>query len=338
MKKTFKMIGMACLVGAFAFVGSSCKKNNTDTTSIKANMPALEENYIDGDRAYIDFNDGNKMKWSEGDQIAIYNLAENYTQSVRNIYTLISGANTTEGHFSGGVMGDLNEGFDGYYAFYPASMVVNHPIGPLNSQTFDIPATQNYHYNCMDPTSLVMAVKGELIMDHFRMKHIFGFADFKLKGTKKVKRIVVTDNQFPLNGDVTIDIPGVTYLFYDRLKNRILELADYHYDYSMTMLLLNTMLQNELLIYTSNPGDHTMTLECGNGVQLNPNTYTKFIMTLRPVALCQGFSVTVYYTDNTSETFNKFNPNHADYGYASNQALPRAFCTKPGTINHFSLN
>lgn len=336
MKKTFKMIGMACLVGAFAFVGSSCKKNNTDTTSIKANMPALEENYIDGDRAYIDFNDGNKMKWSEGDQIAIYNLAENYTQSVRNIYTLISGANTTEGHFSGGVMGDLNEGFDGYYAFYPASMVVNHPIGPRNSQTFDIPATQNYHYNCMDPTSLVMTVKGEGIMDHFRMKHIFGFADFKLKGTKKVKRIVVTDNQFPLNGDVTADLPCFTHEFYFRLKNGILEMADYRCDYSMAMASLNAMLQQ--FNYMGYAGGYTMTLECGDGVQLNPNTYTKFIMTLCPGALCQGFSVTVYYTDNTSVTFNKFNPNHADYGYASNQALPRAFCTKPGTINHFSLN
>lgn len=335
MKKTFKMIGMACLVGAFAFVGSSCKKNNTDTTSIKANMPALEENYIDGDRAYIDFNDGNKMKWSEGDQIAIYNLAENYTQSVRNIYTLISGANTTEGHFSGGVMGDLNEGFDGYYAFYPASMVVNHPIGPRNSQTFDIPATQNYHYNCMDPTSLVMAVKGEGIMDHFRMTHIFGFADFKLKGTKKVERIVVTDKAFNLNGDVTVDLPYFTYGTYFTLKNRILELADYQCNYAAALYSLNETLQQ---CNYMGQGGRTMTLECGNGVQLNPNTYTKFIMTLRPGALCQGFSVTVYYTDNTSVTFNKFNPNHADYGYASNQALPRAFCTKPGTINHFSLN
>ena len=47
MKKTFKMIGMACLVGAFAFAGSSCKKNDTDTTSsFKVSLPAVEETTI----------------------------------------------------------------------------------------------------------------------------------------------------------------------------------------------------------------------------------------------------------------------------------------------------
>ena len=47
MKKTIKMIGMACLVGALAFVGSSCKKNNTDnTSSIKLGLPTLEETSV----------------------------------------------------------------------------------------------------------------------------------------------------------------------------------------------------------------------------------------------------------------------------------------------------
>lgn len=345
MKKTIKMIGMACLVGAFAFAGSSCKKEKTDTTSIKVSTPQVEVNNIDdGDRAYIDFLGDSEMlmRWSKDDTIAFYNLNEEYTRSIRNPYKLVSGANQPEAYFSGDVLGELNEGFDGYYGFYPYSKVKNHAIGPRNSQTFDVTATQNYVQDCMDPTTLVMAVKDDDIFDGFHMDHIFGFINLKLKGTKAVERIVVTDNEFPLNGYVTVDLPKVTYGQARLLRNSCDELADYQTTYSTAIERLNDVLSEEHGVnYYGQQGynganPYEMTLECG-GVQLS-SEYTNFIMTLRPGALHQGFYVTVYYTDDTSETFNKYNYGHPGYLLGNYPAYPRGFCVKPATLNNFKLN
>ena len=341
MKKTIKMIGMACLLGAFAFAGSSCKKEKTDTTSIKVSVPQVEVTDVVGERAYIDYSDSNLMKWSKDDTIAIYNLNEDYTRSVRNPYKLVSGANTPNGYFSGDVMGELNEGFDGYYAFYPYSKVKNHAMGPRNSQTFDVPATQNYNVDCMDPTSLVMAVKGENILTGFNMDHIFGFINLRLKGTKAVEKIEVIDNEFPLSGTITLDIPYITDGTAFVLNNRCLELSNYLADYESVMEHIGEMCAS--MNYSAHGEGNTITLECG-GVQLNAGDYTRFIVTLRPGALHHGFSGKVYYTDQTSETFNKYNYGHADYGYDTNPdgintgRYPRRFCVRPGNLMNFTLN
>lgn len=357
MKKTIKMIGMACLLGAFAFAGSSCKKEKTEVTSIKVSVPQVEVIDIEGDRAYIDYFDNNLMKWSKDDTIAIYNLAENeeYQRSIRNPYKLVSGANTPNGYFSGDDMGEImNTGFGqeidpevgevpGYYAFYPYSKVKNHPIGPRNSQTFDVPATQYYVENCMDPTSLVMAVKGTNILNGFMMDHIFGFINLRLKGTKAVERIVVTDNEFGLNGNITLDLSYMSYANARVLKNRCAEIADSGLDYYDIMSQVGLMLQN--MNYTVGAGDNNMTLECG-GVELNPNTPTNFIMTLRPGALHHGFTVTVYYTEGEPDVFNKFNPQSDEWfstpfapgADINSKPYPRGFCVQPGYILNFNLN
>ena len=344
MKKTFRMIGMACLVGVFAFAASSCKKDKTEVTSFKVNMPVVEEVSVDESKAYIDISDGNHMKWYRDDEIAFYNLAADYTHSIRNVYTLSNGANTANGYFTGDVMGELEEGWDGYYGFYPASKVVNHPIGPRNSQTFDVPAKQLIKTDIpcgvlMDPTSLVMACKGGLIMENAEMQHIFGFAGLKLKGDKVVEKIVVTDNETSLSGDITLDLPYITDGNAVLLKNRCLELADYRTDINTVWAHIGEM--TDAMNYSAHGTGRTMTLECGEGIELNPDDYTRFIMTLRPGAFVGGFSVTVYYTDNTNETFGKYDPNSDEYGYndvAVPAKYPRRFCVVPGQIMNFTLN
>ena len=71
MRKSIKMFGAMALVGALAFVGSSCKKNNTNnTSSIKLGLPTLEETSVDGERVYIEYSDlANSTLWSRGDQV-----------------------------------------------------------------------------------------------------------------------------------------------------------------------------------------------------------------------------------------------------------------------------
>jgi hypothetical protein len=340
MKKTVKMIGMACLLGAFAFLGSSCKKNNNDTTSVKMTMPVVTVTNIDDSKAYIDYSDGNKMKWNADDQIMYYNLAPVYTKSVRNVFTLYQGIDEYQGYFSGGVMGaSLAEGNPnlGFYAFYPASKVEAYELGPNNSQEFEVPASQNYNEDCMDPTSLVMAAKGFAPNEGGNFKHIFGFANLRLKGTRKVERIIITDNKFNLNGNITIDLPAVNS---DALSTAVNDLADNTKDYTTTWNTIEGLLHGEgSMNYTSDPGDKTMTLECG-GIQLKSDQYTNFIVSLRPGALHQGFTVTVEYTSGTpaSETFYKYNPDNAGYAFGTRLQYPRGFCVKPGNLMNYNVN
>ena len=330
MKKTVKLMGMAIMLGAVAFFGSSCKKN-TPTTKFSLSLPAVETISIDEDKAYIDFNDGGVMKWSEGDQIMAYNLAENSSESVYEVYTITNGV---DGQFGDFVGGDLGEEKDwGYYAFYPASKVVRHPLENGNRQTFDVPMFQTYSATGVDPTSLVMAAHDEGIPGgHYEMKHVFGFIDMKLKGTKAVRNIVIRDNFFNLNGYIAANLP---YVNESTLSDLIAQCANPDIPFDNYMNALNEYLNGDLG-YEGHGGSDgkVMCLEC-NGVQLNASAYTDFYITLRPGALAKGFVVEVTYTDGNTEVIKKFNPNDAAWGYAAYPKYPRAFCVRPGKIVSF---
>lgn len=324
MKKTVKMIGMACLLGAFAFAGSSCKKNN-ETTSVQVSMPVVAETIVDAEKAYIDYADGMKMKWSAGDEIMFYNLNEaDYTQSEAEVYTLTSGAGTTTASFNGK---NMSAQMDGYYAFYPASKVADYPLGPRNSQKFDVPAEQTYNAGTMDPTSLVMACKPTTgSFNGFNLKHIFGFIDVRLKGnTKSVQSIELTDNALNLTGNITLDLPKVNS---DNLTS-LIQVCESNTPWETYMAQLATELQE--LGYTSEPDGKSITLNCG-GVQLKASEYTHFYISLRPGCLAKGFVVKVTYTDGTSEVVNKFNPESAAWHYGAYPQYPRGFCIVPGRL------
>lgn len=272
MKKTVKMIGMACLLGAFAFAGSSCKKNNNETTSVKVNLPVVAETTVDGEKAYIDYSAGNVMKWSAGDQIMVYNLDEaDYTQSEAEVYTLYNGAETQVADFRGKNLSAMK---DSYYIFYPASKVVNYPLGPNNTQTFEVPAEQTYNGETMDPTSLVMAYKNTAL-NNFNLDHIFGFIDLRMKGTKSVQSIELVDNAFNLTGNVSLELPMVNTTNLLDLQAACTGTGTWE-AYQATMI--STL---QAMGYTSEPTGKSITLNCG-GVQLNNNTPTHFIISLRP--------------------------------------------------------
>ena len=326
MKKTVKMIGMACLLGAFAFAGSSCKKNN-ETTSVQVSMPVVAETTVDAEKAYIDYYDDMQMKWSAGDEIMVYNLNSDYTQSEAEVYTLASGANTTVGNFHGdkAMSAEMDAG---YYVFYPASKVVNYPLGPNNTQTFEVPAEQTYNGETMDPTSLVMACKPTTgTFNEFNLDHIFGFIDVRLKGnTKSVQSVELTDNAFNLTGNVSLELPLVN-------RDNLLALQAACTNSTVTWEAYQATMISTLqaMGYTSEPTGKSITLNCG-GVQLKASEYTHFIFSLRPGCLAKGFVVKVTYTDGTSEVVNKFNPESAAWHYASSPQFPRGFSIMPGTI------
>lgn len=344
MKKTFRVLGMACLMGAFAFLGSSCNKETETTTSIQANLPGVVEEagtFGQGLRAYIDYTGTDwRMKWSDGDQVMIYNLDNDWTQSKRAVYTLNTGAGTTQAGFMGDDLGE--ELGIGFRVFYPASKVVNHPLGDRNSQTFDVPATQTYAKDCMDPTSLVMACRPLNGIHHatFNMEHIFGFVNIRIAdvrnynttGThyplRKVASVQIEDCFYNLNGNITADLPGVNP---DELQILIDECAEGNSQY---MAHLASYLQG--VNYTSEPGDKTITLNCPGGVQLSDSGWTNFVFTLRPGSLSKGFDVVVTLTDGTQKRITTFNPSTDDY--ILGPTIPaNGFCTKPGNLMNFNV-
>lgn len=324
MKKTVKLMGMAIMLGAVAFFGSSCKKD-TPAATFKLDLPVVEVISVDGDKAYIDFSDGNKMKWNEGDKIMAYNLSTTPSQSVTAVYTITNGVATTSGDFMGNDLGAEQE--YGYYAFYPAEKVMNHPLENGIRQTFDVPNSQNYTAGGMDPSSMVMAANA---IGHFAFKHIYGFMDLRLKGNKAVREIVVVDNYFNLNGKISANIP---YVNESTLSGLIDQCADYTVDFDDEyMVALNNYLHGPLN-YTSQPMGRDMTLVCG-GVQLN-SSYQDFYITLRPGALAKGFQVKVVYTDDDEEIISKFDPEDSAWGYSAYPQYPRGFCIRPGKITSF---
>ncbi len=336
MKKTVKLMGMAILLGAVAFLGSSCKKNDP-ATSIKVSLPVVEELSIDGEKAYIDFSDGNQMKWSAGDEIMFYNLFQDYSQSVAKVYGITDGVGEHYADFFGGDMGS-EKGDWGYYAFYPAAKVKNYPLQPGNRQYFDVPDFQTYNKTSMDPTSLVMAAHGDDILSgHFLMKHIFGFVNMKLKGTKAVSSIVIRDNYFNLNGRISANLP---YVNESTLSTLIAQCADYTVDFDNTyMVALNNYLHGDLG-YMSEPQGKYIRLDCSanGGVQLNNSTYTNFYITLRPGALAKGFVVEVTYTNGDVDIIKKFDPTSSSWAYGAYPQYPRGFCVRPGTVLNFKGN
>lgn len=333
MKKTVRVLGMACTLGLFALLGSSCNKETKEVSNINVNMPALEESFIEGERAYIDFSDGKKMKWSAGDQLMVYSLNNDYTESQAEVFTLSSGAGTTLGNFYSA--NSVNPKAEiGIFAFYPAAKVMNYPLGPGNSQTFEVPATQNYNVNTCDPTSLVMAYtgRGVLMHENFTMSHIFGLANFRMKGTKKIASVKVIDNTFNLTGTISADIPGVNP---DVLSGLIDDCADYQIPFETYMGELRSYLQG--INYTSNPTGKEITLQCP-GVQLNNTTWTNFIVVLRPGALANGFRLEITCTDGSVYPVEKFNPeNQQQYCVSNNPAYPRGFCVKPGMLTNYNI-
>ena len=333
MKKTFKMIGMSCLVGAFAFACSSCKKDNTNTASFKVALPSVEETTIGEERAYIDWGDGRYMKWSKDDRVMFYNLNSDYTKSIRNVYTLYEGAGTTTAYFHGDVMGDAQD--LGYFSFYPAEKVENDTLGPRNSQKFIVPDVQHYNEGTMDATSLVMCAKGWAPTDPVNFSHIFGFIKVRIKaeqGRNQVEWVSVTDKTFHLTGDVTFDIPGVDREELTRLINLCYDRPDI--DFNVYMAQLEQYLQS--IHYQGNGTGNTVTLICDDPVQLT-NDYTDFFITLRPGALSNGFKVTVKYVGIEQPVeYTQFDPTAANWAYGAYEyapgisKYPRQFTIKPG--------
>ena len=150
-----------------------------------------------------------------------------------------------------------NEITDPLYAFYPAS-AVSSVEGSV--ATFTLPATQHYVKNTFDNGANIAVA--QISGNSMQFKNVCGVLKLQLKGTTIVKSIVVTGkNNEKLNGTYTVDA--------------------------------STPTPDMPCATTETESEKSVTLDCGDGVLLDPTTLTNFYIVLPSDSFGSGFNVTV---------------------------------------------
>ena len=257
-----KKISILLLV---ALTLAACQKNETPAL-VPDTITAQIEQETAPTKTYMDAN--NNIRWSEGDQIVGF-----MKSSLGLKYQILpSSVGKTSAFFekvSGGndYIGAGTE-WDHNIVYYPyseaaeaAKSVDNYVLNVV------LPSEQDYAAGSFGKGTMAMVAVSEDSDIIFR--NVLGGMKLQLKGTQKVKSITLQGkNNEKLSGAATVTA------YTDETKPAI------------------TM---------ASGASTSVTLNCGNGVQLNESTATEFIISLPPVLFSNGFTVTV--TDTESNTY-----------------------------------
>jgi len=213
--------------------------------------------------------DDRQVVWSEGDQIAIF-----YGDNVADIYQIADNcANTQNGEFTIVEDNDSGERLDATVALYPYAdnlsiekvSAEGSDVDEYEISGFVLPEKQTYCADSFGEGAFPMAALTDVNSHSFGFRNLLGAIKLQLVGTEVVKSIKIKGkNGERLSGAATITVysgglpPSV----------RISE-------------------ENETYV----------TLDCGNGVQLDESKATTFIIAIPPITFRNGFIVQVYGTD-----------------------------------------
>lgn len=366
MKKVTRIIGAVCMVGLLVFVSTSCKKNQENgEMTINVSIPGVE---TEGDRAYI--NEYGLFMWHENDQVRVYNLdtEDNAVNSKSAVYTKIGNVSTQIARFRGPSVG-LKKA-EGYRVIYPVNMIkgssdeVEQTLCNENRQTFDVSDRQYFHsydipgihhHSMVDPEAMLMAMKLNKLTDEANLHHMFGVAAFNLNAavgtTVVVDSVVLQDNVFNIAGEVSAKLHRFALDDSQGVEHNLLYVWDQFYSnyHGFTPEFVQDVLSPELEFLGWVPDEstlsHSITMDCiyehadgeVKGVTLGEYPSGSFFnFMLRPFALSQGFTFTVYVHDGdpivlTDADF-EHGPFPCDYTWA----------VKPGKrkiyTKHFPIN
>ena len=216
---------------------------------------------------------GNSVVWSTDDQVAIFQ-----GESVADKYQVKSDrVGTTSGVFEivANGSGTSTETFQTNVALYPyqdglicSSIVEDEVLTSYQITGVTIPSTQTYVPGSFPDDAFLMAAMTDDIDDHaLSFKNLCGALKLQLKGTMKVKKIMVQGHESEkLSGNATVTL---------------------YADGSMPYLEMS-----------ENSGV-TATLDCGDGVQLSEDTSAEFIMSIAPTQFAKGFTVSIVGAEST---------------------------------------
>ena len=223
----------------------------------------------------------NGIVWTKGDQIAIfqgatvadtYQVKDQCDGTASGIFTLVSDNSEVNGEFSSGMEIPAN------IAVYPyseglgcSSATVTDGGITATSYTisgFDFPSVQQYQANSFAQESFAMVAVTSSMSDHnLRFRNVNGALKLQLRGKCVVKSIKLegNDNEKLAGASSITAYPGTTVPS----------------------------------IIMSSEASGTITLDCGDGVQLDPSVPTIFIISVPPTVFSKGFTVTVVDTEGT---------------------------------------
>ena len=180
-----------------------------------------------------------------------------YGSDYNSKFRLGTGAGTTEGSFLGV---DYEDGtkYKGNYAIYPYS-IYNH-LYDVKTVTLNINGTQPYKEGGFDKDMNPMVAKTDDTGDFtLRFHNVCGMLKVSVVGDKKIKSATLSGvNAEPLAGECYVNL-------------------------------------NDMTVRMDNTASTSIYLDCGDGVQLDPDEPTDFWFVVPPVVFNDGFGV--YLTD-----------------------------------------
>ena len=304
-------------MGVVALLATSCTKKEDKAMvyrgySYDAQFEVEAANYDAPTRAYID--DTYRMMFEANDQVMLFNI-DNTTpaNSECALYVVeADGYQPTFAPYEAGVE-ISDEMMDAKYAFYPGNNVVKDMavLANENRSVFKLLPVQQYREIGGTPVigkeALYMAAKIDNPTEtNFAFRNICGVLVMKFYSptAKTVTSIEVTDNNVNLTGDVTLKIDKVDPA----------EMMDLFRNYPGNESAINDY--KDEVGYSVETSGNTMTLDCGTGVTLGTTAAdaNTFYFVLRPLALLNGFDMTITFDDATTKVIsttkdNKIKPN-----------------------------
>ena len=233
--------------------------NNQDCS---ATFTAFTESYNPQTKTSRDA-EGNVL-WKKGDQVSIF--------AGRTINEQYQVTDASDGKTSASLNRVVSPGLatgsniSANISYYPYSESNKIAVSGNNySLTISLPSVQYYADNSFGNGAFPMVAVTNSESDmNLKFKNVLGGLKLQLKGTDKIKRITVTgNNNEKLCGTAQVSAGNNVY--------PTITLSD------ATMKMVS--------------------LDCGNGVQLNSETPTSFIIALPPITMSDGFTIDIYNTN-----------------------------------------
>ena len=255
---------IALIASAAIAAITACQRNELPepASEIQVLYATMEE--VTDTRTYMDTD--NNIRWSEGDQIT------GFMRSTLGVQYQVNPASVgeTSASFDEVSSGGLNAGteLDHIIAWYPYSSSVK--VAKSNDDytlNVALPAEQTYSKDSFGNGSFPMVAVSQT--NNITFRNVCGAMKLQLKGTQNVASVKVEGNNGEkLSGEATVTA------YTDGSKPGI----------SM-----------------ASGASTSVTLTCPEGILLDENTATEFIISLPPTVFTKGFTVTV--TDNDGKTY-----------------------------------